>query len=222
MRRSTTLALCFAALPLFAAKGLIDNEGYAVLTDNVLGGKVQQLHFTTAQWGPRQSAGRTVSGEVFYKPPAGSSRTEDMPKDLQAQDRMGDPASAGGHSMLGASDKTTLHDPPPPRDGGLGSESELTSASSQTGPRQSSGRYLDLRPRPLDSGPGTLVVQGAFPGCTVGKRYAGMQFASGGMRYELKDVVISNCPTAAGPKEEITFVYGTVKVKGWDPKKKEG
>lgn len=221
MRRSTTLALCLAALPLLApSKPLIDNEGYAFLTDNVLGGKVQQLRFATAQWGPRQSTG---ANELRMDDTAGGAdaAVETQRKDLVAESQMQDSSERGGHSMLGASDKTTIHDPPPPRDGGLGSESELTSASSQTGPRQSSGRYLALRPRPLDSGPGTLVVQGAFPGCTVGKRYGGMQFASGGMRYELKDVVISNCPTAAGPKEEITFVYGTVKVRGWDPKKKE-
>jgi hypothetical protein len=84
---------------------------------------------------------------------------------------MGDPDSARGHSMLGASDRTTIHDPPPPRDGGLGSESELT------GPPQR----------------GSLTVKASLPGCTVGARYGGAQFAGGSMRYELKDVVISNC-----------------------------
>ena len=218
MRRSTTLALCMTAFPLLAVKGpLIDNEGYAYLTDNLLGGKVQQLQIRLAQWGPAPAGGGANQMRMNDTAGGANASIETQRKDLVAESRMQD---SRGHSMLGASDKTTLHDPPPPRDGGLGSESELT-ASGQAGPRQTSGRYLTLRPRPVDSGPGTLVVQGAFPACTVGKRYGGMQFASGGMRYELKDVVISNCPTAAGPKEEITFVYGTVKVRGWDPKKKE-
>ena len=182
MRRSTTLALCLAALTLLApSKPLIDNEGHAFLTDNVLGGKVQQLRFATAQWGPRQSTG---ANELRMDDSAGGADAaiETQRKDLVAQDKMGNAPASGGHSMLGASDRFAS---------------------------------------PRGSGPGILVVQGAFPGCTVGKRYGGMQFASGGMRYELKDVVISNCPTAAGPKEEITFVYGTVKVRGWDPKKTE-
>ena len=67
--------------------------------------------------------------------------------------------------------------------------------------------------------PGTLVVRANLPNCTVGTRYAGAQFASGGMagrRYELKDVVISNC--AQG---EVTLRYGKVTVKGWNPETKE-
>jgi hypothetical protein len=198
-----TLPLAALALPVAAAKPILDNEPHLYLTDRILGGRAtgkgEQLQVQSWHWGPRQSTARTVSGEVFYKPPAASSTADDMPKDLQAQDRMGDRASAGGHSMLGASDRTVIHDPPPPRDGGLGSESELTTA----GPSRS----------------GTLVVRANLSNCTVGARYAGAQFASGGMsglRYELSDVVITNC--APG---EVTLQYRKVTVKGWDPETKE-
>ena len=68
----------------------------------------------------------------------------------------------------------------------------------------------------VPDGPGSLVLKGALPGCTVGQRYGGMQFAASGLRYELKDVVISDC--APG---QVTLGYAKVTVRGWDPKKKE-
>ncbi|HEX6740903.1 MAG TPA: hypothetical protein VF079_03800 [Sphingomicrobium sp.] len=182
----TAAAAVIAWPPCAVAKPVIDNEPHLYLADQILGGratgKSEQLLVQSWHWGPRQSTAR--------------SGAADMPKELQAQDRMGDPASARGHSMLGASDRTVIHDPPPPRDGGLGSESELTTA----GP-------------PVR---GTLTVKASLPGCMVGARYGGAQFASGSMRYELKDVVISNC--APG---EVTLQYGKVTVKGWNPEKKE-
>jgi len=36
------------------------------------------------------------------------------------------------------------------------------------------------------------------------------------LRYELKDVVISNCAPGS-----VTLDYGKVTVKGWNPEKKE-
>jgi hypothetical protein len=188
MRRTVILAVSSAALawpPAAAAKPILDNEPHLYLTDHILGGRVtgkgEQFVVQSWHWGPRQSTAR-------------SGAAGDMPKDLQAQDRMGDPASARGHSMLGASDRTVIHDPPPPRVGGLGSESELT------GPPQR----------------GSLTVKANLPGCTVGARYGGAQFAGGSMRYELKDVVISNCAPGS-----VTLDYGKVTVKGWNPEKKE-
>jgi hypothetical protein len=50
----------------------------------------------------------------------------------------------------------------------------------------------------------------------VGRRYAGAQFAAGEMRYELTDVIISNCAD-----NSVGLNYGKVKVRGWDPSKKE-
>jgi hypothetical protein len=187
MRRTVILAVSTAALawpPAAVAKPILDNEPHLYLTDRILGGhgtgQGEQLQVQSFHWGPRQSTAR--------------AGVTDLPKELQAQDRMGDPASARGHSMLGASDRTTIHDPPPPRDGGLGSESELT------GPPQR----------------GSLTVKASLPGCTVGARYGGAQFAGGSMRYELKDVVISNCAPGS-----VTLDYGKVTVKGWNPETKE-
>ncbi|WP_294120870.1 hypothetical protein [Sphingomonas sp.] len=57
--------------------------------------------------------------------------------------------------------------------------------------------------------------------CRAGARYPSLSFTGKGKTWLLQDVEVTNCGTAAGPTEEITFVYGKVKVRGWDPKKKE-
>jgi hypothetical protein len=101
----------------------------------------------------------------------------------------------GGHGMLGASDRAA----------GVG-----TDAGSGF-----SGRGLDIAAvdgAPPSSRAGTLILQGSLRGCTVGKRYAGAQFAAANKRYELKDVVISNC-AANG----VSLDYSRVTVRGWDP-----
>lgn len=209
MRIAALLAVSLAALTSAAsaaAKPVIDNEGHAFLSVTLLGGHATdggaQIQVRSLKWSAPPSAGpvRVISGEVFYKPPARSS----------------------GHSMLGASESITV----------AGAQTQYGQA---TGKRQhmplrsrvyydqsnAAGRSLAAIDGEPVQGAGTLTVSGGFTGCQVGARYAGMQFAAAGKRYELEDVVISNCPTAAGPREEITFVYGKVTVRGWDPEKKE-
>jgi len=107
--------------------------------------------------------------------------------------------NARGHSMLGASDKVTV--------GGSQTEAQAT------GKRQ----HMPLRTRmyydtPQSTGPGTLVVKGSLPGCTVGKRYAGMQFAASGKRYRLRNVVVASCGAAGStvPTGTVTFRYDGV------------
>jgi hypothetical protein len=65
-------------------------------------------------------------------------------------------------------------------------------------------------------GPGTLVIKGRLPGCTVGTRYGGMEFAASSKKYELQGVVIDTC----GP-DGATFSYRKVTVRGWNPETKE-
>ena len=114
-----------------------------------------------------------------------------------------DAQASGGHSMLGASDKVTAG----------GSQTESGQA---TGKRQ----HKPLRARiyydqPQGTGPGILSVKASLPGCTVGRRYGGMQFAGGGKTYRLRDVRVESCGggTSAAPTERITFVYGTLDIK---------
>jgi hypothetical protein len=63
---------------------------------------------------------------------------------------------------------------------------------------------------------GSLTVQGSLPGCTVGKRYSGMQLAAAAVRYELKDVVITACTANI-----VSLDYAKVTVRGWNPEPKQ-
>ena len=173
-------AIASLAVPLIAAApARIDNEGYAWLSDTLMGSpatgsKGERLEVQSWQWGA-------------------------APSDGVNQDKLG---NYSGHSMLGASDKVTVG----------GSQTESGQA---TGKRQ----HLPLRTRsyydqPLGTGPGSITVKGRLPGCTVGKRYGGMQFSGAGKTYRLQDVRVESCGgTSAAPKEEITFVYGKLDIR---------
>jgi hypothetical protein len=65
-----------------------------------------------------------------------------------------------------------------------------------------------------------IIVTNATGGCRAGALYAAATMDGGGKSYSFTDVRITGCE-AAGPEERITFVYGKVVVRGWDPKKKE-
>ncbi len=168
-------------------------------------GQGQQLEVQSWHWGalPRQGG----SNQLRLEDSPGASGAPAGRVTGVATDPA-DP-NARGHSMLGASDRVvvggsqtepaqTKHDVPPPRDSSLGSESERTFVVAHVLER------------------GTLTVKANLPGCTIGKRYAGAQFASGRMRYELKEVVISNCAPGV-----VELRYAKVTVRGWDPEKKE-
>ncbi|HKX91849.1 MAG TPA: hypothetical protein VJM15_05415 [Sphingomicrobium sp.] len=99
-------------------------------------------------------------------------------------------------------------------------DGEPVQSGQATGKRQ----HMPMRMRayydqPKGDGPGSILIRGGMPGCAVGRRYAGAQFASAGMsglRYELTDLVVSDCAPDA-----VTLDYAKVTVRGWDPKKKE-
>jgi hypothetical protein len=186
MLRAATIA-CLAVPLIAAAPARIDNEGYAWLSDTLMGshatgGKGEKLEVQSWQWGAAPSGGANQ---------------------MVVNDTPGNARSTGGHSMLGASDKVTAS----------GSQTESGQA---TGKRQ----HLPLRTRvyydqPLGTGPGSILVKGRLPGCTVGKRYGGMQFSGAGKTYRLQDVRVESCGggTSSAPKEEITFVYGTLDIR---------
>ena len=99
---------------------------------------------------------------------------------------------------------------------------KLTAGGSQPESGQATGKrqHKPLRARiyydqPQGTGPGILSVKASLPGCTVGRRYGGMQFAGGGKTYRLRDVRVESCGggTSAAPTERITFVYGTLDIK---------
>ena len=199
MRRPILFAITAAALtvPLAAlAKPPPTRSGsepifFTVTLENQAGsGHEEQIDVHAVTWGPRNAPLRG------WAKADGLDVTWDVPESRST--------AARGHSMLGASDKVTVG----------GSQTESAQA---TGKRQ----HMPLRSRmyydtPQGTGPGTLVVKGSLPGCTVGKRYAGMQFASSNKRYQLNDVVISNCSPGV-----VELRYAKVTVRGWDPEKKE-
>ncbi len=102
-------------------------------------------------------------------------------------------------------DAPARHDVKSPRDSASGMP---------TGKRQH-----DWRPSPhsLEAG-GSVRIKVKFPwvGCTVGDRVAGATIGSGDKAYELTDLTIAACAT-----DEVILDYAKVKVRGWDPIKKE-
>ncbi len=213
MRRSMLFAVAAAALTLpltLAAKPPPTRPAaepiyFTITLQNQAGsGHEEEIDVHAVTWGPRNAPlggwakadGLGVSWDVPDSRSAAPGRITGLATDPP------DP-NARGHSMLGASDKVTV--------GGSQTEGQAT------GKRQ----HMPLRSRmyydtPQGTGPGTLVVKGSFPGCTVGKRYAGMQFAAGNKRYQLSDAVISNCAPGV-----VELRYAKVTVRGWDPEKKE-
>ena len=70
---------------------------------------------------------------------------------------------------------------------------------------------------------GSLTVLASGVPCRIGARYPSLALSGHGKQYLLQDIRVVGCgdPSAAGPTEEVTFVYGKVTVRGWDPEKKE-
>jgi len=68
--------------------------------------------------------------------------------------------------------------------------------------------------KPLDRG--AVMVKGKLPGCTVGAAYPDAVLLTAEARYELSDLVISGCAM-----DSVSLNYAKVRVRGWDPEKKE-
>lgn len=68
--------------------------------------------------------------------------------------------------------------------------------------------------KPLDRG--SVTVKGKLPGCTVDAAYPDAVLQTAAARYELKEVIISGCAM-----DSVSLNYARVKVRAWDPEKKE-
>ena len=126
-------------------------------------------------------------------------------------------------AAVAASDSLLKLDPPKGElaKDGKGEQIEIQSfqwgtARSATGENVQGAQDIVITGSRIRQKNGNLSVSGKLPGCTVGKRYSGAQFASGSIRYELKDVVISNCAA-----EGLSLDYGKVTVRGWNPEPKQ-
>lgn len=221
------LAACLAALAASSAaaakepaRRLIDNEGYAWLSLAPSGqqaGKGERLEVQSWQWGAVPSNSRQgganeltmddTAGKEKMRPGGGQASGDIVMKGSKIGENSAaavgrvsgiatDPAEPAGartgHSMLGASEKITV--------GGARTESA-----------------------PAEKGSVWVRVSSPWAACRVGTHYPSIAFVGGGKSYELEDVQVADCGgrSASGPTEEISFVYNKVRVRGWDPKKKE-
>ena len=92
------------------------------------------------------------------------------------------------------------------------------SYTEQSTPSHFPGRGVDIAAidGQISPGPGTLTVRGSLPGCRAGAAYDDAVLESRAGRHELTDVVISNCAP-----DSVSLNYAKVKVRGWDPAKKQ-
>jgi len=234
------LAACLAALAATSAAagrmdawitigGINGEEG----DRSTQGSQGQHLEVHSYHWGVMPAAGSrithisqiSIAKPTDSSPPSGGQLDAGM-KQLEAQDKLGNSAAAAAS-----------HEVKPPRDASLGSESERQAQTGHSmlgasemvtvgGGRTESGaegKYRTLRPRPVEAPlaqDGSLVIAATGMPCRIGARYPSLTLVGGGKSYLMEDVQVADC-AASGPSEQITFVYGKVKVRGWDPKKKE-
>ena len=145
------------------------------------------------------TAAAAASSDYLLTLPPGKGELTGKGEQLEVQSFQWGGAASAGHSMLGASDRVAA-DGSPPESGYMGRGLDIAAIDGQ----------------PASSAAGTLVLQASLRGCTLGRRYDGAQFAAGARRYELKDVVISNCAA-----NSVSLDYSRVTVRGWDPDPKQ-
>jgi hypothetical protein len=217
------LAACLAALAASSAAAGKEQVYYTITLTNARatdsGG--QQLGVQSFQWGPQQSALKLDRNYVKSWSTSGDAQSGGGQNELGMDDTAGkerDAASSGrvtgivsdpaDPAATGASERITV--------GGSHAEGQAT-GKRQHKPLVARGYYDTSTPPPR----GSLTVLASGP-CQVGTRYPSMTLNGGGKSYVLQEVRVADCGTAtAGPEEQITFVYGKVTVRGWDPQKKE-
>lgn len=185
-------------------------------------------------------SGGLGAGKVSYQDLSVMNRTEPPDRTRASDDSAG--KGAGGSERVAKVDAFTIKQSVPTKDvgearvatGDLDGDGRADIASPRdaasgmpTGKRQHGevkfSKTLDKSSPLLGRGAsrpllakGGLKLAAALPGCAVGTRYTEGTLEGGGMRYELKDILITSC--AAG---QLGLNYAKVIVRGWDPKKKE-
>jgi type VI protein secretion system component Hcp len=149
--------------------------------------------------GPRDGWGAQSPGEAeitlkgsTIKQNAAPARPSDITL------KRGTAASAGGVSVA-AGDVTG---------DGTAAESGLP-----TGKRQHKPVTISM---PLDRGSVSVMLKSAWPDCRVGTQYPELELGDDTKAYELQDAIVTGCAA-----ESVSLNYSKVKVRGWDPEKKE-
>ena len=122
------------------------------------------------------------------------------------------------------------------REGGPGKQIEIlswswgaTSARRSTAPwpariattglgarRKAPARLGDRRRKPLDRGAVRVKVKFPWLECKVGAAFPDAVLQNDAGRYEFKDAIITGCAP-----DGVSLNYAKVRVRGWDPEKKE-
>ena len=224
-------AAAVGASPIAATRFSLTLSGADI---NTGGNQGQHLEVHSYHWGAVPSGYKpdrvfvkswSTSGDADAPPPSGSAHNE-----MKMDDSAGgsDPKERhAGHSMLGASERVTVGGSQTQPGRVTGIASDPPDAAQQERHIQADPLIIRQKPPPRLTSPlpanGSLTVQASSGSCSVGARYPSLTLTGGGKSYLLQDVQIADCGggSAASPTEEITFVYGKVRVRAWDPKKKE-
>lgn len=182
--------------------------------------------------------------DVERPAPKGGGQNE-----LGMDDTAGKEKARQGHSMLGASERVTVGAGQTESGKFAGRGVDIAAVDGQAVNSGNSGRVTGLAVDPSDPSSGqatgkrqhkpfiargvydqadpppsgSLTVLASGGSCRVGARYPSIALSGGGKNYVLQDVQVVDCggSSAAGPEEQITFVYDKVRVRGWDPAKKQ-
>ena len=212
------LAACLAAFAASSAAAAPPTGGKEevyftiTLTDaRATDGKGQHLEVHSFQWGAVPAGYKldrvfikswSTSGDADGPPPSGGG---------PASGNMVMKGSTIGQNS-GASGRVT----------GIASDPSDPASGQATGKRQHKplvmrGYYDQAAPPPR----GSLTVLASGASCRVGAHYPSLALNGGDKSYLLQDVQVADCGDGAAPTEQVTFVYGKVTVRGWDPEKKE-
>ena len=99
----------------------------------------------------------------------------------------------------------------------VGGSETMTLGAGRTETAQATGKrqHMPIRAR-MYYDAGGVTIGGRFPACRVGAAFDSAAIGHGSERYEMKDVVITNCAA-----DSMSLNFKKVTVRGWDPEKKE-
>ena len=191
-------------------------------------------------WGDANAAGPmkpvfvkswSTSGDADAPPHRGGGSNQMSMDDTAGKEKK--PASTGvQHDLRTNVVARTATGGDPDRPVIAGSVPNPTASGQATGKRQHmpvlSGAEGPLQTSPISDQPrgkGSVWIRVGTPwsACRVGARYPSLSLAGGAKAYLLEDVTVASCGGDADdrPTEEVAFYYNKVKVRAWDPKKKE-
>lgn len=216
--RVTCIASAFALVP---AAALAASADYFLKIEGVDGESKDdkhkgQIETSSYSWGATQTGSAHVGGGLG----SGKANMQDIsvmggPRQTTAMD--GTHVAAGDVDGDGRADVASS-----------GVKSPRDAATGQASGRRTHPPLIKIT-KPLERGSISLAMK--LPGCAVGNRYPSAELATPTERYTLHDLVVTSCDGGGGgggggagssaSMEQVSFNYAKVKVRAWDPAKKE-